>query len=688
MRLSPIALSVCFILLNKPITVYAESPLSDEVSPENVEGIEKIEIIEIVGSAKVHTAELSRSNVELIDMPRAVQIFGEEIIEVLQPQSIEEIVTLASNTTYSGDSNGRGESFSVRGFDAPILKDGIRIDGIPAPEIYDLQSVEILKGPDSIMYGQANPGGLVNYTKKKPKIEHHAELELEYISNPGYSLRTDFGGATNEDGNLRYRIVAVLENDDDIKDFNTKRERFFLAPSLSFNLNDYHTVTLWAEYLDEEIPNEWGSLLSYQGKLLVDPEFVIGHPDSFKTRKQKNYGVDLESNFGEWSTNIKYTRQDYDLDFQNVTLPMSADPETGLIVRAFATQASHDIVDIFQFTANNEFSIAGIRNRMSFGYDYRGIDTEFEGIFWPGANLVLDAFNPVYEPTIPTIEDYPNAFAYGGPSSLKQSGIFLQNYMDLTEELIFSFGLRYSESDPKGGQKSDATTPQLGIVYKLNDESSFYANYSRSFLPTTSLDAQGNILDPEEGNGYEIGTRYFMSNDFSVTAAIFKIEKDNVPISDPEFPLASVSGGLQESQGFEVDLAGEIKRGLSVLLSYGYVKTEDKGNNPGNELTSVPNHNANLLTTYNLGAYGLPELNLTGGVKYIGKRFANQDNSVSLPHVIIYNVSVTYDEGPWTAVLSVKNFTDKEYVKSSWGTSRGAEVGDPRQLIVTASYAF
>ncbi|MEM0910786.1 MAG: TonB-dependent siderophore receptor [Pseudomonadota bacterium] len=659
-----------------------------EEVPSDTSEASDYEVIQIVGSSRDSKTGLSRTNVELEDMSRSVQIFGEEIIEVLQPQSIEEIVTLSSNTAYSGDSNGRGETFSVRGFDAPILKDGIRIDGIPAPEIYDIESVEILKGPDSIMFGEGNPGGLVNYTKKKPKMENHGEFEVEYISNPGFSYRADFGGAISDSGNLRYRLVGVYEDDEDIKDFNTKHERVFIAPSLAFDFNENHTVTFWGEYLDEEVPNEWGSLLNTQGEILVRPETVIGHPDSFKTREQQNFGVDFVSVFGDWTTSLKYTRQDYDLDFGNVLLPIANDPEAGTVTRAFATQAQHDVVDIVQITANTEFELSGMTNRLSFGYDFRSIETDFAGVFFPGAMLVLDAMDPVYEDSLPTIEDYPGAFPYGGPSAAEQTGFFVQNYMDLTEQLVLSLGARYSESDPEGGQKSDATTPQIGLVYKVTDDLSFYANYSKSFMPTTSTDRDSNILDPEEGKGYEVGTRYFISDWLNVTAAIFKIEKDNVPIPDPDFDIFFISGGLQESQGVEFDIAGEIKPGWSLLVSYGYVDTEDKGNNPGKELTSTPNHNANFLTTYNLDDFGFPAFNITGDIKYIGERYANDDNSVSLPDVVVYNVSITYDEGPITAVLSVKNLTDKEYVKNSWGTGRGAEIGDPRQVVASVSYAF
>lgn len=634
---------------------------------------------------------LSRSNVELGDMSRSIQVFNEKVISDLQPQSIEEIVTLSSNTSYNGDSSGRGETYNVRGFDAPIFKDGIRFDGIPAPEMYDLQSVEILKGPDSIQFGQGNPGGLINYVKKKPKMENHREIEIEANTNPGYQLKTDIGGLINENGSLRYRLIGVYKDDSTIKDFNTDYERIYLAPSFVYDFNDNHSIKIWGEYLDEEEPREWGSLIDNNGKVLIDPKTVIGHPDNFTKKDQKNFSLELDSNFKNWKTNFTYTRLDYSYDNGNDAIPISADPVAGTVTRAFATQISKNKVDNFKFTANNEFYLADIKNRITLGYDYRRIKTDFEGVFFPRANLVLDAHNPVYEASLPTIADYPGAFSYGGPTASKQSGVFIQNYMNLTDSLILSYALRYSKFKPDDGQKSTATTPQLGLVYKIDDSLSIYANYSQSFLPTTSQDSNGNILDPEEGKGFEIGTKYNINDSLSINAAIFKIEKDNVPTTDPNNPLASISDGLQESKGIEFDLIGEIKPGWSILASYGYVETEDKGNNPGKDLPGVPTHSANLITTYNLSSLGLPEITIGGGAKFLGKRFGASDgsNTLELPTVVTFNTSVAYESGPWSANFSVKNISDEVYAKTAWaGNGRGAEIADPRQAVLTITYKF
>ena len=196
MKLKPLAASISLLMLAASQTAYAEEKASNKADTKKLENVTVVATDRDSSYLTDSKPTTNRSNVELEDISRSVQIFNEQIIEDIQPQSIEEIVTLSSNTAYSGDSNGRGETFKLRGFDAPVFRDGIRADfGFASPEIYDYERIEVVKGPDSMQFGQGNPGGIVNYVKKKPQKENHREIEIEYNTNLGYSVRADLGGS-------------------------------------------------------------------------------------------------------------------------------------------------------------------------------------------------------------------------------------------------------------------------------------------------------------------------------------------------------------------------------------------------------------------------------------------------------------------------------------------------------------
>eukprot|EP01029_Cantina_marsupialis_P024939 TRINITY_DN65302_c0_g1_i1.p1 TRINITY_DN65302_c0_g1~~TRINITY_DN65302_c0_g1_i1.p1 ORF type:complete len:284 (+),score=42.98 TRINITY_DN65302_c0_g1_i1:1-852(+) len=279
-------------------------------------------------------------------------------------------------------------------------------------------------------------------------------------------------------------------------------------------------------------------------------------------------------------------------------------------------------------------------------------------------------------------------------------GGFIQDHIDLSEDLILSLGLRYQKVKSESTNNltsttnvytKSATTPQFGLVYKLSTQTTLYANYSESFNPqdTKYVDASGNLLDPEEGKGFELGVKQKLFNDrFSLTAAIFSIEKENVAKQDPASSRPNIFYTTSEkvkSKGFELDLAGQITDNWSLMASYGYSDTEDLEND-GNQLTGVAKHTANIFTTYDLSSFGLNNMYIGGGARYIGDRYADDANSIKIDSDIIYNATFGYKKGNWRANLSVKNLTDEEYIETAASTN--ATYGQRRTAILTVSYSF
>ena len=420
---------------------------------------------------------------------------------------------------------------------------------------------------------------------------------------------------------------------------------------------------------------------------------MSSHPDEEFEKTQKIAGFDIDSIYDTWNSNFKYRYIDYEGENENVAFPFMYQEATGNLLRFFAIQNQKNQEHALQYTLNKETDIFGLNNKFSLGADYNKAYSET--IMFADMTTFYPMYlaNPNYE-SLTSLKDHPNATDMSTPkTSVESYGIFLQDHINLTDKLIFSAGIRYDEVKPKDSQKSDATTPQFGLVYHLTPETILFTNYSQSFTPTSRQDKAGNILDPEKGKGYEVGIKQKLFDDrFDLTTALFKIEKENVATLDINGGNTFVykASGKQESQGFEVDLSGDITSNLSLIASYGYTETKDKEIN-NNDLVNIPNHTANIFATYKLAALNLPDYYIGGGARYIGSKYANDTNTIELDSALIYHATVGYKKGNWRANLSVQNLTDEEYVDGSLiSDTRGTRVyvGTPRTVLATIGYKF
>ncbi|MFX4282751.1 TonB-dependent siderophore receptor [Aliarcobacter butzleri] len=641
-------------------------------------------------------ANLNRTKMSKEDMAKSIQTFNQNFIEDAQLQNIDDVITMSSNTIYTGSSHGRANQISMRGFSGvPILLDGMKITNkIARPEIFAYESIEILKGPDSLQYGESSPGGLVNLVKKKPTKNSLAQVELEANDNPSYSPKIDLGGAINNDKSLYFRLSSLLKYDEGWTNSNTDINKIFVAPSLAYDINDNNTITFITEYTKEKTPSDFGTYVNDKGKLIAPIKNMISHPDEKFEKTQKIAGFDLDSIFDTWSSNLKYRYIDYEGDNGDVHMPQRYNHLTNTVTMAYAYQKQEFQEHALQETINKEFDLFGKKNNLSIGADYNKAYSKLDMFFDPTQLYNINLSNPVYQ-HLTNLSDHPTARNMSAKkTSVESWGTFIQDNINLTDDLIFSAGVRYSESKPQNGQRTDATTPSFGLVYHLSSQTSLYTNYSESFTPNSAMDKNGKILDPETGKGYEFGVKQKLFDDkFDLTTAFFKIEKENIALADPNAPAVggwSISSGKQESQGFEIDLSGDITPNLSLIASYGYVDTKNKDAN-NKDLRNIPNHTANLFTTYKLTALNLPDYYIGGGAKYIGNKYADDANNIQLDSALIYNATIGYKKGNWKANLSVQNLTDEEYVDGALASNAAGTrvyVGTPRTVLATIGYKF
>ncbi len=243
-------------------------------------------------------------------------------------------------------------------------------------------------------------------------------------------------------------------------------------------------------------------------------------------------------------------------------------------------------------------------------------------------------------------------------------------------------------------QDDQAFSPRVGIVYQPIQPVSLYASYSRAFNPATpgTILASGAAAEPERGTQYEAGIKTeFLQGRLSSTLAFYELTRSNVLTPSPTDPFASVQTGEQRSRGVELDVAGEILPGWRVIASYAYTDakiTQDNRYDIGNRLVNVPKNSASLWTTYEVQKGGLQGLGFGVGLRYVGEREGDLENSFELPSYFRTDAAIFYKRNNFRAALNVNNLFDTEYFEAAQNGRAGVFPGAPLTVIGTIGFEF
>ncbi|MGV0026861.1 TonB-dependent siderophore receptor [Phormidesmis priestleyi] len=650
----------------------------------------------------------------ILETPFSVQVVPQAVIRDQNATQIKDALSNVSGVNYRGDVQGRGgNTFILRGFSGPqILQDGVRRSGAigendsqPITEISNLEQVEVLKGPASILYGAIEPGGAINLVTKQPLSKPFAEVEVQTGSRSLLRPRFDFTGPLDKDGRVLYRLNGSLQTLESVRNLDQEDEKFSIAPALTFNISRQTTLKLSGDYVKANRPADFG-LPSKNGRVIDVPiDRIITEPSDAVESTSATVGYKLEHRFNpQWKLNNAFRYAYNDFDFNVITLPLGFDPDTNLAFRVPASQEAQTRNYTLQTSIVGEFSTGKVEHKLLAGFDYVHRDNRlFSRVdFTPS---FLDVFNPVYTLVKPEKSSLPG---FGGDNTTSNSwGFFLQDQLSIGKKLKLLAGLRYDNFSQKivnipgssieaGEAKinDNALTPRLGLLYQLSDQLSLYGSYSRSFVPNSGTTAQGDPLDPQRASGFEAGIKTeLFERRLLATLAYFDITKQNVVVTDPDFPLFSKTTGEQRSRGVEVDLSGELARGWNVIASYSYTNAEVTADTDeeivGNRLFGTPKHATSLWTTYEIQKGDLKGFGVGFGVNYVGDREGNSENTFRLGSYFTTNAALFYKGNRWRVGLNFKNIGNIKYVESSFGNAAaGSNFGDPFTVIGSLSFQF
>ncbi len=463
------------------------------VAPEPEVQVEKEELLELTVTAEQeaegyrvpNASTATGTDTPILETPFSVQVVPQEVIRDQQATEIQEVLSNVSGVTYLGSNAGREAIFSIRGFGnvfataVPVLRDGYRLYGEfqAIPELANLQQVEVLKGPASILYGQIEPGGIINLVSKKPLAEPFYEAELQVGSREFVRPRIDLTGPLTPDGNLLYRLNTLYKHEKSFRDFTTGIDRFSVAPVLTWKLSDRTDLTIPLEYIYNHGPADFGISKFGNGVAPVPRERVINNPDDTITTDCLSLGYNLEHRFSDdWKVRNGFRYINYDYDYSVVALPFIIEDET--VTRFYADQDGQDRSYSLYTSAVGNVNTGSVSHTLTAGIDLNRSESSIFTLFDAANPSPINIFNPDYD-LVPK-PDRSSLPLFGDTvDTSNRLGIYLQDQAYLLDNLILVAGLRYDTISQKttnvetpftpGGestQTNDAVTPRVGLLYQ------------------------------------------------------------------------------------------------------------------------------------------------------------------------------------------------------------------------------
>ncbi|MBW4514824.1 MAG: TonB-dependent receptor [Timaviella obliquedivisa GSE-PSE-MK23-08B] len=647
----------------------------------------------------------TRTDTPLRDIPQSIQVVPRQILEDQQVIQLEDAVRNVSGVVPGNTfGNTQDGGFVIRGFPAfdLYLRNGFRDNAQGIREFANIERVEVLKGPASLLYGNLEPGGVINFITEIPLSDPYYSAELK-LGNYGFVRPSiDFSGPLNDDETLLYRLNAAYLNEDGFRDFSRATERYFIAPVLTWQISDRTDLTLEFDHVRDERPFDRGLVVIGDEVADIPISRILGEEDDFRQVEEVGAGYRFEHRFSDnWRVRNAF-RTLFSDSLDSAFQPDSLDEETGILTRNLRSNDDHRESFALQTELVGEFSTGSVDHTLLLGVDWSR-NTQRSNTRAAESTPSINIFDPEYGAFRPERSDLP-LLTIDRFNATNTVGFFIQDQIDLLDNLHLLIGGRFDIIDQSSfsflsgtgsDQNEEAFSPRIGILYQPIEPISLYASYSQSFQPNVFTQSDGSFLEPERGRQFEVGIRgEFLGDRLIANLAAYHLTKTNVATTNPDDPNFSLPLGEVRSQGIELDVAGEILSGWNIIASYAYTdaKVTDSGDDPffpeGLRNANVAPNTASLWTTYEIQTGTLQGLGFGIGLFYVDNRPGNFDNTYELPSFIRTDAAVYYRRDNWRAALNIKNlFDERHFAGADFGTNT-VRPGEPLTIVGSVSVEF
>lgn len=567
------------------------------------------------GYDATNSVTATKTDTPLIDVPQTISVVTRQQLDDQAQHSMADVLRYVPGTTV-GQGEGNRDQITIRGQNstADFFVDGVRDDVQYFRNLYNIERVEVLKGPYALIFGRGGGGGIINRVQKAPSAEKQFGAVAASLNSFGnWDVSADLNAPLTE--NAAVRLNAFYENLENHRDY-FGGERYAFNPYIAANLGEGWTVGLSYEYVKDDRVTDRGipSLACVQpctpGPLPGNRDTFFGVPGVNRTGVEAHLiKTRLDGKLAEnlsWSTTLLYGH--YDKYYTNIFANGAATSPTGTVaLSVYADPTKRENV-IAQTNLVWDIALGGIDNKVLLGVEYGQQDSANRRF-----NAVLSATsislaNIVY----PTVSF--TTLARNTDSNVSFFSAYAQNQISFGPHVDVVVGLRYDRFDIDGtdfipnpdrnfGRVDEKVSPRLGLILKPQENMSIYGSYSQSFLPRSgdqflALTTAQQNLAPEKFTNVELGGKWDVRPDLSATVALFRLDRTNATTPDPANPLATINIGETRTKGVELGITGRIAQHWQVSGGYTYQDAKLRGN-ASVRLAQVPKHQFALWNRYN-----------------------------------------------------------------------------------------
>lgn len=682
--------------------------------------VTELDAVQVLGRAQTlykadDAAVGTRTDTPLALVPQSVQVMPRELIDDQAARQVTDLYRSISGISFFSYAG-----VTLRGFrQENVLYDGLRGDpyaGFSVPQLFNIERVEVLKGPAGALYGGGDAGGVINYVTRKPQAKAQRRLELQAGNEDFVAGSMEATGPLTSTGNVRYRLGAYADGEEGVR-WNADSQSVIGDASVAFDVGETGELTL--QYTD--ITQTLGG-----NRLRGVP---VNDNGAFLTSRRWNHNE--ATDFLDMQAKVVLAQyrfspsQAWDVDFaarwfENSEHQIYHEP-MGLIDRDgdgtaewMTRQLRNQYRDNDAYAANGNavwrFATGNIEHKLLFGADYYRGDADFRAQTANSADLPrnagpvpgIDLFDPVYGVTsyrdydlagLPWRDTRTRGLRYGG---------YLQDEVTVTPRWYLLAGLRwdgFEDEDLIAGTRVDGhdVSWRLGSTFVLRDGLNAYASVASGFVPQATGNqnpAAGGPFDAEQSRQWEVGLKTLLAEGrLTLNTALYRIERSNIvqatgEVVDGVNQLAAL--GLVRSEGLEVDLLADVTDRWVINLAYAYndARVVDAGSNgitnaSGDRFANAPRAKLGLWTRYDLPAIASA---IGFGADYTDERISLDGQRVK-PYTI-FDLSWQTQWRDWKFQANIKNLFDKVYAASGFIERNGHFPGEPRRLYLQAAYTF
>ncbi|MEI8572698.1 TonB-dependent receptor [Methylomonas sp. LW13] len=646
-----------------------------------------------------HTKTATKTDTPIMETPFSVQVVSKQVIEDQQVIRLKDALKNISGVVQGGDATG-SDHFNIRGFDSTMVyRDGSPFPiaaGIPTNrrETANVENIDVLKGPASLLYGRTEPGGIVNVTTKQPLSHAYYSLQQQFGSYDLYRTTVDATGPITSDNSLLYRFNLAYQDNNSFRDY-VGNERVFVAPVLTWNIDARTKATFELEYLHDESINDPGVPGLGNRPAPAPRKSFLSEPNAKITTDKVLVGLNWSHQFNDnWEIsqrfNAEFTQYDQIGSFFFGQASASGNVDRGFFKTESPWEKYYTNVNL-----TGKFNTGVVKHKLLMGGDYFREDLNVKEGCCPSPSTPINVFNPV--PTgLPNFDVAPVV-----KTSSDWFGLYLQDQMELPHNFFALGGMRYDNArgndELNGGAVTideDRVSPRGGLLWRPIPELSVYGSYTENFGANNGVNRNGQLLKPETAQQWETGIKTELwDGRFSASLAYFELTKQNIRVTDPTNFTLSKSIGEAMSQGIEMDAKGEVMPGWNIIGSYAHIPvaniTKDFDSsggigNQGNRLYNSARNSGSLWNVYEFQDGDMQGLKFGAGAVVVGKRQADNENLVQMPGYVTLNLMTSYQQrignSKFTVQFNVDNLLDKSYFASANGFNQHF-FGTPRTFL-------